>query len=499
MTRQHLSINLPSNWLTSFLYSSSFRHLPLSLGLTFSYITICNGNRSSSPFSHINFFKTHVSDTIRVQPLSTYISKANLDEEIEALVSKPNALTPCGSCVYSKIRFLFPSAPNRLQRNLKGSSSSPIGYEKGPKISDDLKWSELEEQTLLTKYSELLSSGALAKLKTREKKFKPIAEHVNLVHNLDDPVTFPFKWSWRDVSIKDGENHWENFLKYKEVFGDVELDGKGKRSCENDNLDVFGDCGDLGFGIDCEDLEEEEDEEDTCGDDDNRGEELGKTEVGEFGGEREIGDMGMAQKRKLSKVGLHRRLGLMSAQVLDLQNMVVKREEGRRERECRREKGEAEREERRKEVEFRREKRRNEQEDLLEDRELELQERGVMWTRREFEKRLRLQGEFDEERQRRMRMEERREEEELEWRERMVGLQIQHEKQMMQMHAEACQNQMQILGVMARFVCQFFGSMSDGLGGGLGTLPPQILQNLQHPGGLGDNGKLDSNSPSEFL
>ncbi|PRQ56297.1 hypothetical protein RchiOBHm_Chr1g0334211 [Rosa chinensis] len=74
----------------------------------------------------------------------------------------------------------------------------------------------------------------------------------------------------------------------------------------------------------------------------------------------------------------------------------------------------------------------------------------------------------------------------LEWRERMVGLQIQHEKQMMQMHAEACQNQLQILGVMARFVCQFFGSMSDGLGGGLGTLPPQILQNLQHPGGLGD-------------
>lgn len=399
------------------------------------------------------------------------------------------------------------------------------------------KWSELEEQTLLTKYSELLSSGTLAKLKTREKKFKPIAEHVNIVHNLNDPVTFPFKWSWRDVSIKvqnmrhqylgvkqkirvskdefnwkDGENHWENFLKYKEVFGDVELDVKGKRLCENDNLDVFGDCGDLGFGIDCEDLEEEEDEEEeqleeeeeeeedgTGGDDDNRGEELGKSEVGEFGGEREIGDGSLAQNRKLSKVGLHRKLGLMGAQVLDLRNGVVKREEGRRERECRREKGEAEREERRKEVEFRREKRSNEREDWLEDRELELEEREVMWTRREFEKRMRLQGEFDEERQRRMRMEERREEEELEWRERMVGLQIEHEKQMMQMHTEACQNQMQILGVMARLVCQFFGSMNDGLGGGLGTLPPQVLQNLQHPGGLGDNGKPDANSPSEFL
>ncbi|KAD4888883.1 hypothetical protein E3N88_20956 [Mikania micrantha] len=100
------------------------------------------------------------------------------------------------------------------------------------------KWSELEERTLLAKYSDLLTSGTLAKLKTREKKFKPIAEHVNSVHHLRDPINFPFKWSWRDVSIKvqnmchqylgvkqkirvsdreddweDGENHWENFMK----------------------------------------------------------------------------------------------------------------------------------------------------------------------------------------------------------------------------------------------------------------------------------------------
>ncbi|PQM36716.1 vicilin-like seed storage protein [Prunus yedoensis var. nudiflora] len=399
------------------------------------------------------------------------------------------------------------------------------------------KWSELEELTLLTKYSELLISGALAKLKTREKKFKPIADHVNSVHHLHDPVTFPFKWSWRDVSIKvqnmrhqylgvkqkirvskdefnwkDGENHWENFLKYKEVFGDVELDVKGKRACESESLDVFGDCGDLGFGIDSEDLEEEEDEEeeeepledeeeeeDGSGDGDNGLEELGRSEGGEFGGQREIGDVGFAQKRKLSKVGLHRRLGLVSAQVLDLRDVVVKREERRRERECRRENSEAEREEKRKELECRREKRRNEREEWLEDRELELEEREVMWARKEFEKRLRLEREFDEERRRRMRMEEKREEAELEWRERMVSLQIEHEKQMMQMHAEACQNQMQILGVMARLVCQFFGSVNDGLGGGLGALPPQVLQNLQHPGDLGHIGKPEANSPSEFL
>ncbi|KAM7496554.1 hypothetical protein LguiA_020968 [Lonicera macranthoides] len=64
------------------------------------------------------------------------------------------------------------------------------------------KWSELEEQTLLTKYSDLLNFGTPAKLKTREKKFKPIADHVNSIHHLQDPINFLFRWSWRDVSIK---------------------------------------------------------------------------------------------------------------------------------------------------------------------------------------------------------------------------------------------------------------------------------------------------------
>jgi hypothetical protein len=130
---------------------------------------------------------------------------------------------------------------------------------------------------------------------------------------------------------------------------------------------------------------------------------------------------------------------------------------------------------------------------------MELEERELMWARREFERRERVERELDEERRKRRLMEEKREEEEMEWRERMLGMQIEHEKAMMQIHADACQNQMQILGVMARFICQFFGSANDGLGGGLGGLPPQVLQNLQHPGGLGDSGKPDANSPSEFM
>ncbi|PHT56805.1 hypothetical protein CQW23_05291 [Capsicum baccatum] len=362
------------------------------------------------------------------------------------------------------------------------------------------KWSELEEQTLLTKYSNLLNSGTLSKLKTREKKFKPIAEHVNSVHHLQDPVHFPFKWSWRDVSIKvqnmrhqylgvkqkirtssnefnwkDGENHWENFLKYKEVFGDVELDVK-ENAPSNDVVELCGDDRVLGFGfgIDSEELEDDE-------------------EYGEDGGSGEGEDMrkGFCGRRsRMVEVGGH---------VLELRDVLMTREEKRREREWSKEKGMLEREERSKEMELCRERRGDERSEEIEMKGLMLEERQMMWTKRECEKRLRLEREFDEERRQRMKLEEKWEEEEMEWRERLVNMQIEHEKQMMQMQADACQNQTNLLGIMARLFCQFFGSANDGLGGGLGTLSAQVLQNLQHPGGLSDGGKPDAGSPSQFL
>ncbi|KAL6993979.1 hypothetical protein U1Q18_012089 [Sarracenia purpurea var. burkii] len=388
------------------------------------------------------------------------------------------------------------------------------------------KWSELEEQTLLSKYSDLLNSGSLAKLKTREKKFKPIADHVNSVHHLQDPLNFPFKWSWRDVSIKvqnmrhqylgvkqkirasdgefnwkDGEDHWENFLKYKEVFGDVELEVKGKKFGE-EGVDVFGNSGfgdsrngnsvfGLGFEIDSEDLEE---------DGDLGGDEFGASD-GEFcdGGD-ELEGQGIFRGKRLKKaVGGHwgrtRRLSSVASQVLELRDVMLRREERRREREWSREEGLLVREDKKRE---RRVWKENKDEGLgMGD--VELEEKQMIWARREFERRSWLEREFYEERRRRMKLEEKWEEEEMEWRERMIGLQIEHEKQIMQMHADACQNQMQILGVMARLVCQFFGSANDGLGGGLGGLPSQVLQNLQHPGGLGDNVKPDANSPPEFI
>lgn len=414
------------------------------------------------------------------------------------------------------------------------------------------KWSELEELTLLNRYSDLLNSGALAKLKTREKKFKPIAEHVNSMHHLQDPANFPFKWTWRDVSIKvqnmrhqylgvkqkirisnnefnwdDGENHWENFLKYKEVFGDVELEVKsnsisnnnsshGKRANsvhdgfedaeygEEGAAELFGeeDVMGLGFGFGSEDMEEEEEEEEE--EDGELGED-GDVGIcdGELRAERvereETEDSGFVQGRKLKRGLCGRRIRMVGAQMLELRDLMLRREDKKREREWSREEDLMKIKQRNMETELRRDIREIKRSEKVEVRELELEERQMLWARREFERRVRLEREIEVERRQRMKLEERLEEENMEWREKMLGMQLEHEKQMMQMYADSCQNQLQILGVISRLICQFLGSANDGLGGGLGTLPPQVLQNLQHPEGLGDAGKPHASSPSEFL
>ncbi|CAN1351626.1 hypothetical protein LINPERPRIM_LOCUS42568 [Linum perenne] len=409
------------------------------------------------------------------------------------------------------------------------------------------KWSESEEQTLLSKYNDLQSSGSLSKLKTREKKFRPIADHVNAVHHLQDPAAFPFRWSWRDVSIKvqnmrhqyigvkqkirssngefswkDGENHWENFLRYKEVFGDVEVvESKSKRYfsmlSSTDSSELFRDCGefgDLGLGFDSEELEEEDElnEGDSCDDDEDR---VSGDDCSNAGGEEEeeeeedrnceIPTRDNSEKAKKGKLkGVSKRLGLLGAQVVDLKDMVVRREEKRREREFDLENSRFEKKQRSSS---------SEKEDTsnskLEKWEMELEERELALEARELRNGCEIED--IEEKRRKMRlMEEKREEEEMEWRERVLRMQIEHEKLIMQIQAEACQNQMQILGVMARLVCQFYGPGNDGLGGGLvgGLGAHQVLQNLQHhhhhhhPGGDelgGDGGKPGSSSPSEFL
>ncbi|MCO5605151.1 hypothetical protein L7F22_059331 [Adiantum nelumboides] len=114
------------------------------------------------------------------------------------------------------------------------------------------KWTEEEEEALICKYGELLRSGFLSKTKSRERKFEPIAAHVNALFHVHNPVAYPWLWTWKDASTKvqnmrhqylgvkgkirdlageveafdweDGLSQWSNFLKYKEVFGDQELD-----------------------------------------------------------------------------------------------------------------------------------------------------------------------------------------------------------------------------------------------------------------------------------
>ncbi|KAL0368602.1 UNVERIFIED_CONTAM: putative pectinesterase 29 [Sesamum calycinum] len=64
------------------------------------------------------------------------------------------------------------------------------------------KWTEAEERTLIDKYGEMSCDGTLSKMKTREKKYKPIALHVNSMHHVRDPVLYPWQWTWKDVSTK---------------------------------------------------------------------------------------------------------------------------------------------------------------------------------------------------------------------------------------------------------------------------------------------------------
>ncbi|KAJ1407283.1 hypothetical protein SESBI_24385 [Sesbania bispinosa] len=116
------------------------------------------------------------------------------------------------------------------------------------------KWTEAEEKTLIDKYGEMVADGSLAKMRTREKKFKPVACYVNSLHHLRDPVAYPWQWTWKDVSTK-GLTHWSNFLRYKEVFGDVALVvgslAHGGAAMDGVDNEVMG----LGFEYDAEEGE----------------------------------------------------------------------------------------------------------------------------------------------------------------------------------------------------------------------------------------------------
>ncbi|KAG6551493.1 hypothetical protein Mapa_006916 [Marchantia paleacea] len=407
------------------------------------------------------------------------------------------------------------------------------------------KWSEEEEETLISKYGELYRAGTLNRLKTREKKFEPIAAHVNSLHHCQDKVSFPWEWTWRDLSVKiqnmrhqylgvkqkirrppdskgvreqeeydwqEGIVHWSNFLKYKEVFGDLELEsnelvargvgsatnhlkfeGKGQRGrsrlSSKSKVRLFngnttrlageGGGGSLPAGgvVDRGDkaapgepgapvlsLEYEWDEDDDARDDDD-----------EFGSKKK------KQRRNQGKVSADsggcvlsegKILAFLGAYIADQREREAQREARERERE------DAERERERNRLE--RERIREEQERKSE-REREEREKAREVVERER---------WEEERQRERVWEEKREKEKQEWRERMTTLQLEHQASMMQMQAQMVQSQQNMVSLLLGFFLHG-GQVGDNPGQRNSSLSPiasQILRNLQQLSGATGQG-----------
>ncbi|XP_074571381.1 uncharacterized protein LOC141827936 [Curcuma longa] len=140
------------------------------------------------------------------------------------------------------------------------------------------KWTEEEERSLLEKYARMVADGSLSCLRSRERRFRPVAAHVNAAHHAVDPASYPFLWSWKDAATKvhnmrhqyllvkrkllaldpsrsavvdwveqRGVSHWPNFVLYRSVFGDAPLPDPAPGSAFNND----GELG-LGLGFDSE-------------------------------------------------------------------------------------------------------------------------------------------------------------------------------------------------------------------------------------------------------
>ncbi|KAL2609170.1 hypothetical protein R1flu_027743 [Riccia fluitans] len=419
------------------------------------------------------------------------------------------------------------------------------------------KWSEEEEETLISKYGELLRAGTLHRLKTREKKFEPIAAHVNSLHHCQDKVSFPWEWTWRDLSVKiqnmrhqylgvkqkirrppelkggsqnqdeydwnEGIVHWSNFLRYKEVFGDLELEpneilprgspsvpmnnckfeGKGQRvrnrvSIHKSKMRLFssGNTSRLGaesgggslansggggailekaaarddgaplLSLEGEDWGDEED--DARDDDDDFGGSKRKKRKGSQG--KVAGDNGnggcMLSEGKI--------LAFLGAYIADQRERESQREAREREKEREREDKEKERED----AERERERYRVERERIREE-----QERKMEREREEREKARDLldRERWEEDRQRERAWEEKREKEKQEWTERMTALQLEHQASMMQMQAQMVQSQQNMVSLLLGFFLHGsqVGDNSGQRNSSIGPLASQILRNLQ--------------------
>lgn len=426
------------------------------------------------------------------------------------------------------------------------------------------KWTEAEEKTLILKYGEMVSEGTLAKMKTREKKFKPIACYVNSVHHARDPITYPWQWTWKDVSTKvqnmrhqyllvkqkikkpdldnsggeecnnreefdwiEGLTHWSNFLRYKEVFGDVAvgtgnsndlvsvMNGENGGGYVGRGMDmvVFGEMGNdgngdftvagingvengvmaLGF-----EYEGEEAEENYYGNDRMReGRDAG------FSYGVEMNGSNSKKKRKVLK-GLEKKAwGFLANQLGQLRELEARFEQHEVEREQERQRRENVRVEIEKEWEWKweeREKEREEQEKAREElRKQRIQEWEAMERESEERERRRREEELLHEREWQDRMNRRRSE----WKKRIDEMLSQHRAEMGQIQTRILHEQQnltsQLLGIVSQWTAHPAG-LSDHTSASNHYLS-QMMQNLHHVNGMvhGDTRVEGDNQDDQFI
>lgn len=420
------------------------------------------------------------------------------------------------------------------------------------------KWTEVEERTLIDKYGEMICDGSLAKMKTREKKYKPIALFVNSVHNVRDPITFPWQWTWKDVSVKvqnmrhqytlvkqkikktdsagdaageeefdwmEGLTYWSNFLRYKEVFGDAAMvfssndsgggfdpNGGGLEIVQFGHLGHGGD-GDFAPGLDgvengVMNLEFDYDGED--GEENYNGINKGSSHVKEDGDDGFVyedieptGSSDTRKKRKVSKGSEKKAWGFLANQLRQLREMETRFEQ----REANRERERIRRECHLMEIEQERERNWEKREAEREERE-KCRENLRIQRIQEWEA---MEKESDE-RERRRREEdlmyEREQEERInrmrsEWKKRMEDMLSQHRAEMNQIQTRLIHEQQSLTTQLLGIVSQWTGhptGLSDHTGASSHYLS-QMMQNMHHVNAMvhGDARVEGDNQEDQFI
>ncbi|WCJ33158.1 hypothetical protein M5689_014534 [Euphorbia peplus] len=409
------------------------------------------------------------------------------------------------------------------------------------------KWTEAEEKTLIEKYGEMVSDGTLAKMKTREKKYKPIALYVNYVHHVRDPISYPWQWTWKDVSTKvqnmrhqyllvkqkikkpeigvpvensggaengddfdwvEGITHWPNFLLYKDVFGDVPMaysstngaDLMGVLNEDRDNgkgmeIAEFGQIGNSGdgdfVGIDGAEngmLALGFDYEGEEAEGDYNGHDRAR-EDGDDGFMYEDVDVNVSNSKKRRKVlkGLEKRMfGFLSNQMGQLKEMEARFEQREVEREREKQRMEKVRKEREQELERKLEEREKEREEREKSREKLRWQRYQEWETMEKENEERDRRRRDEELIQEKEWEARMNRRRSEWKKRIDGMLNQHRAEMGQIQTRILHEQQNLTSQLLGIVSQWSGhttALSDHTAASNHYLS-QMMQNLHHVNGM---------------